>query len=68
MRLANDPMMDGTELRNASVPMALVGTVMMMTIGMESAMQSRIGVTVLVAAGQGDDGHTDATGARNWPP
>jgi hypothetical protein len=37
---------------NASVPMADVGTwPQMTTIGVESAMQSRTGVTVLVAPG-----------------
>ena len=53
MCLATEPMMEGTGASwNASVPMALVGTCpQMTTIGMESAMQSRIGVTVFVAPG-----------------
>jgi len=53
MCLATEPMIEGTGASwNASVPMAPVATwPQMTTIGIESAMQSRIGVTVLVAPG-----------------
>src|SRR6476659_1044764 len=53
MCLATEPMMEDTGASwNASDPMALLGTwPQMTTMGMESAMQSRIGVTVLVAPG-----------------
>ena len=51
--LATDPMIEGTGASwKASEPIAPVGTCpQMTTIGIESAMQSRIGVTVLVAPG-----------------
>ena len=68
MCLATEPMMEGTGASwNASVPMALRGTwPQITTIGMESAMQSRIGVTVLVAPGPDVTmAHADAAaGAR----
>src|SRR6187402_3898339 len=53
MCLATEPMIEDTGASwNASEPMALVGTCpQITTIGMESAMQSRIGVTVFVAPG-----------------
>jgi len=53
MCLATEPMIAGTGASwNASEPIAAVGTwPQITTIGTESAMQSRTGVTVLVAPG-----------------
>ncbi len=53
MCLATAPMIEGTGASwNASVPIAAVATwPQITTMGMESAMQSRTGVTVFVAPG-----------------
>jgi hypothetical protein len=58
--LATDPINEATGASwNASVPIAAVATwPQMTTIGTESAMQSRIGVTVLVAPGPEVTRHT----------
>ena len=68
MCFATEPMMLATGASwNASLPIAAVGTwPQITTIGMESAMQSRTGVTVLVAPGPGGhEAHADlAAGAR----
>ena len=58
--LATEPMMLATGASwNASLPIAAVGTwPQITTIGIESAMQSRTGVTVLVAPGPDVTTHT----------
>ena len=69
--LATEPMMLATGASwNASLPIAAVGTwPQITTIGTESAMQSRTGVTVLVAPGPGgDDAHADLAASRAHSP